>query len=341
MSPIQVCRDLCLVHRYKKMKCNLCRESCPVAAIDKDLSITAACDDCGICLAVCPAEAIAGENYRPAALQKAVQGNGSLLLNCTKQNSSSDWPCLGFLDARLLIGLALTMNEDRTILIDDSGCENCRVKVKEQLVNSVERANVLLSYFVRPLIKIGDCARTIKDNANLLSRRNFFSQLFGAAIETVSEVVLPAATASEPLKRYLFFSQIDEKRLELPECARQQVLTTVAVTSSCRACGLCAKVCPNKAIIVAEKGEAEIQLYHNPLLCTRCGVCAALCPQQAICFKWAGKLKTHLVANVSLPQCGCCGNYYQPMGEGELCLECKLKNQSTLTKTVGEVNRGE
>lgn len=327
MSSVQVCRDLCLVHKYKKTKCKLCRESCPVGAINEDLSINATCNDCGICLAVCPAEAIAGENYRSSALQKAVQGTGSLLINCTKQDSSSDWPCLGFLDARLLVGLALNMNEDRSILIDDSGCEKCRVPVKEQLFNSVEKANVILAYFSRPLIRIGDCSQTIEGDNNLISRRKFFTQLLGAAIETAKEVVLPVTTTPEPLSRNSFYSRISENGLELPECASQQVLTTITLTSSCHACGLCAKVCPNRAIVIKEKGETEMQLYHNPLLCTRCGVCTTFCSQQAIGFTWARKLKTQLVANLSLPQCKYCGKYYQPIGEGEICLECKLQNQ--------------
>ncbi|HWR41201.1 MAG TPA: 4Fe-4S binding protein [Patescibacteria group bacterium] len=329
MSATRIYRDLCLVYKYKKMTCNRCRERCPGAAIGEDLSINAACNDCGLCLAACPAEAIAGENYSPAALRKGLSGTAPLLFHCQKQNSSSDWPCLGFLDARLLVGLALNISEDRILLIDDSGCEHCRLPVKEQLWDSVGKANALLSYLDRPLIKTGACAQNINADRQPISRRHFFTKLFGAAIETVGEVVLPAAADPAPLKRSSFFARIGENELDLPDGASQQIFTAITVTDSCHACGLCEKVCPNQAIIIQKEDEAAIQLYHNPLLCTRCGVCASFCQQRAIHFQWAEVLKTHLVANVSLPQCRCCGNYYQPMGGSEFCLECKFQNHGS------------
>ena len=309
------------------MKCSLCRESCPSAAIDEALTINAKCTECGICLANCPTEAIAGEGYRPQALQKAAQVTGPLLLNCQKINTGSDWPCLGFLDARLLAGLACREGEARAVWVDDSKCGGCNKAVKKYLAEAVGQANLLLAAAGKPPIRLGSCTGAEVNREKPVSRRTFFSQVFAATVETVRETVFPAAVGPEPLKRYEFFRRASSKELEHKECPGQKIFPSITMTAECYGCGLCAKACPNKAITFIEQGS-EIQLRHNPLLCTQCKVCATLCPRQAIRFDWAGTLADQVAANVSLPQCEVCGRYFQPLGEGALCLECKLKGDN-------------
>ncbi|HCX59267.1 MAG TPA: electron transporter RnfB, partial [Candidatus Cloacimonas sp.] len=67
----------------------------------------------------------------------------------------------------------------------------------------------------------------------------------------------------------------------------------------CINCGLCATVCPTKAIqdlMAGMRKKAEI----NPELCIGCTICAKVCPVQAI----AGELKQ--VHNVDKDKCiGC------------------------------------
>ena len=293
------------------------------------MTINAKCTECGICLASCPSEAIVGEGYRPQALQKAAQVVGPLLLTCQKINIGSDWPCLGFLDARLLAGLACREGEARTVWVDDSKCGDCKKAVKKHIVEAVGQVNLLSSAAGKPPIRLGSCTGAEVNREKPVSRRTFFSQVFAATVETVRETVFPAAVGPEPLKRYEFFRQAASKELEHKECPGQKTFPSITMTAECFGCGLCAKACPNKAITFIEQ-VGEIQLRHNPLLCTHCKVCDTLCPQQAIRFDWAGTLADQIAADVLLPRCASCGQHFQPVSGGEICLECKLKEDILL-----------
>jgi nitroreductase/NAD-dependent dihydropyrimidine dehydrogenase PreA subunit len=52
---------------------------------------------------------------------------------------------------------------------------------------------------------------------------------------------------------------------------------------TCKACGLCAQVCPNKIMFITKTGPATVSLRPDRLsTCFKCGQCMAVCPTQSI-----------------------------------------------------------
>ncbi|MBR6728693.1 MAG: 4Fe-4S binding protein [Clostridia bacterium] len=77
--------------------------------------------------------------------------------------------------------------------------------------------------------------------------------------------------------------------LRCPWCHNPETIqaqsTLLCYESKCTLCGLCAKVCPQKAIsFINEKRVVD------DALCNRCGICENLCPSDAIVI--SGKLQT-------------------------------------------------
>jgi heterodisulfide reductase subunit A len=69
-------------------------------------------------------------------------------------------------------------------------------------------------------------------------------------------------------------------RLMNPEALTVEAITAEVDEELCNACGLCAKVCPYKAIVVDSK--AKVPAKVTEAACSGCGTCSAECPVGAI-----------------------------------------------------------
>jgi len=69
-------------------------------------------------------------------------------------------------------------------------------------------------------------------------------------------------------------------RLMAPGVIKVEALTAMVDESKCTACGLCARVCPYRAIVVDPKTKTPARVTQAA--CAGCGNCAAECPQGAI-----------------------------------------------------------
>ena len=49
-------------------------------------------------------------------------------------------------------------------------------------------------------------------------------------------------------------------------------------TTACTGCGICEKLCPQKAIEFGEEQEGERTVWLTPWKCTDCGLCVKACP---------------------------------------------------------------
>ena len=320
---ITIDQDLCLNGRYKEMHCQRCRDQCPANCIDETGQIQAnLCNHCGLCVAVCPAEAIADLAYSDRELEHRAAENPSLFA-CRKQNRESSWPCLGFLESRLLFALAY---KGSMLIIDDRACRQCNPAVHMQLTNAVANANRMLTFCNKSVIKSGDKAVQIKVRGKAISRRGFFSEMFGAALETIREVSFPTGDTVERLERQKWIATCLSALplVRLPE--NVQAFFNMIISDACQACGICAKFCTSKAITVIDRAS-ELEIYHEPVKCTGCNVCVAHCPVQAIEIGAANQLGKRRIIQVKLPRCSSCEQLFQPVDNQRICLECMLKNR--------------
>lgn len=69
-------------------------------------------------------------------------------------------------------------------------------------------------------------------------------------------------------------------RLMAPGVIKVEALTAMVDESKCTSCGLCARVCPYRAIVVDPKTKMPARVTQAA--CAGCGNCAAECPQDAI-----------------------------------------------------------
>jgi len=324
---VAINQELCLNSLYKKTACRRCNEICPPQCIDTSLAIDRnRCSECGLCLAVCPAEAIWGENYSRQALDNLlVDGGSPLVLSCRRRDEMSPWPCLGFLDARLLLALMGSGKDGlRQVVVDDQSCADCKPGVAAYLRELAEEAGGLLPPDGFSLLVRGQSAGKVERREKTVSRRDFFTQLLGAAIGTVREVVASGAGGGEPLPRRALFAKVAD-RLNLFAAGTTKLFYNIRIAPGCQACGFCTRICPTKAISLEDHGAA-LDFFHAPQKCTGCGVCAAHCPSGALSVEAAQRLAAYHVANCELPRCTKCGQLYQPSGNQPVCLECLLKH---------------
>lgn len=323
---IHINANSCLNNRYKKSNCNRCQEICSSNCIQEGLKINSSnCDDCGMCLAVCPAEAIASSEISGKALQELIVAEESpLILSCHLQDKQNNWPCLGFMDARLLIALVLSgVNHNRQIMIDNQLCNHCKPQVDSYLQDLVADTNKILIRIGKNPITQGFNKDSVTKQEKLISRRKFFKSFVKEGAKFIA-VCLENENVPTPLPRQEFFSKYGIS-IDVPAIEPNKLFSSISFSTSCQACGLCEKICPHKAISIQEQGE-QLDFYHNSLTCSSCDVCAVSCPQAAITLKPANCLGIYKVAERKLPRCAQCGGFYKPIANQEICLDCFVKN---------------
>lgn len=323
---VAVERERCLNDNYKRIACRRCADACPSDCFGDTLAVDERrCDRCGLCLAACPADAVLSDDFPRAPLDTALADPAEpVALACRRRREGSPWPCLGFLDGRLLLALVFSGGgQGRRVAVDDAACAACRPEVAARLEEIIVEANRLLLMAGKTPLLRGEEAGPIAAKEKPISRRAFFSAILGATLETVREVATAGSAGAERLPRHEWYARhvgADAFAGETPS----PFFTALAIGDACLACGLCLRICPARAITADDRGDA-LDFYHQPDRCTGCGLCAAHCPQQALVVTAGGRPSAYHVARRDMPRCAGCGMVYQPVGSQQLCIECLLK----------------
>lgn len=377
--PILLATEQCLNRGYRLAGCDRCVQACPAQAIELcdgvPLLDAAACVDCGACLPACPTD-VFSQRVSPEGLlvQTAMQAARAeqLAVACAVHPNPAQCRapvqrvlrhsrCLASLDVDHL--LALTRDGRQDVWLDDTPCATCPIgQAHRQILQTTQAANTLLRGFGRPgnvrlVSEQSDSLR--RDGANRpvtqavprsLARREIFARFARMGEETWNEAITDRSAAGTPASRQRLLQQ-----LQAWSPPPEAVLPTVAIpfaavqvnSDTCSACGLCAKLCPTKALrleksaapqdaelAAAPADEAKSQnswrLDFQPAACIDCGICALACPEQAVSYGDqlpATAFSGHemALAGGRLTACAGCGTAVaaRPQQPAPLCYACR------------------
>lgn len=322
----------CLNNSYQSLHCNVCSQACPTASISitHDVAIAAGtCNDCGLCTAVCPSAALVNENFLPNTFKELLESQASsIFLACRQTDEKALWPCLGFLDSRLLLSLVYSgPGGNREVVLACGDCRSCKPGVAEYLNVLFEETSALLTLAGKQPLRWRQDGEKITVLEKKVSRRGFLASIVKEALHIAREAVYTGLLESMP--RFAWYQHY-VGTINIKEKIRITNFYNITIGDTCTACGVCLSACPEKAITAEDLGHS-LDFYHQPERCTGCRVCEVTCPSRAITLKSAERLSQNHVALRNLPRCKHCHEIFQPVNNQEFCLTCLLSGQTSAT----------
>lgn len=335
--------------------CNHCELSCPVSAIEitgRLPSINQAlCVGCAGCVAVCPTEALALDDFNPTDFFFAFMADEEKVVSCQK-----NVPCIAALSSEHLIALA---QMKKGIVCDIGHCAACDIgeRILEQFASRVEDVNYLLEAISSEgRIELVDVAYQNPDEKVEVHRRDFFKRFHLRGIgkirhdfekevqsttdEFVKYTIDNSHTAGLRAKkitdrRKLFFTAL--KKSEVPTVFHVVDASKIPFTSQklmdeslCSACEMCYRVCPTGAL-TSDMRNSKIDF--DPFLCVKCHLCHDVCESDAITLSSSYNLKewyTPTVQNLvmySVRRCDECDALFSSSLGEKICRRCRLEEE--------------
>jgi len=334
-----VAQHLCLHSRLYNRRCCKCEGICPHHSVTIDPSnrdapvvISEGCTGCGMCITECPTKAIHFELPSHNSLQNK---DGITDLFCTRLERGGFVPCMGLLDAYVLVYIGMNAKQVN-IILDHRLCEACNPGVVEHMKRLICAANEFLHKFNKKSISLSFKRESAKGN---LSRRALFSFCFFKIKETVIRTI-PFSVAEEQNYRDLLLKDMQQYIHENSIHNGSPLFWGAKVSDECDLCGVCVRSCKNAAIVMkTDESKKKIELYHNQSKCIGCFVCSSICPKSAIeVSNEESKLNTVVnllscsVASKNAVQCNSCGAL-MVSNEHSLCEACQYQ-KSRRTQTI-------
>ncbi len=312
----------CLACKSEKSSCHRCEEICPVKAVEVDdgeIDISDACRKCGLCVPVCPTEAITSVKTRPRKLYDAIAAaaaaHTTAYVTCTRalkrvpRENEVVVACVGDVTAETWFSI-LADYPNVSVYLPLGVCDKCRCSKGEELLGEAiataeEWAGVGMGLEVE--------ARDLTcEKRREYERKEFMDNIMrttgltvsklnpaAAAVASVSqrlrehtkqlttlERTLANATGNTTQKRRRYLTQGRQLMLSTlqshPELAENvRVSTPECDFSKCTMCGECVRACPTHACDLVGAGRFALE----PTYCLGCGLCAEVCPEGALVLR--------------------------------------------------------
>ena len=333
--------DKCINRRQRRFVCKVCSSLCPTGVFslrDGERLKWDRCIDCGICAAVCPSRCFVPSPSTQRYYSEEMGLSRPMSFACREEEERCDHRvrCLAALPWELLAMIA--MSTELALYIGAcSGCEHKdwagRIMVQlEQLRGFLgeERWKRQVHVLTEGRFEVA----AAEEKEELLSRREIFSGLKRRAAKGLYR----AAAARLPLlaekdadgmqyRRALATAVVEERKRTLENAQEAPVYGAVLprFTAACYGCGICEKLCPQKAIEIGPEQEGKRLIYITPWKCTTCSLCARVCPHGGVSdmhevrVPWLTQL-----ALVRVPSASCerCGAAIPPEAVPPLCPAC-------------------
>ncbi|NMA69380.1 MAG: 4Fe-4S binding protein [Desulfitobacterium sp.] len=323
--------------------CRLCIDNCPHQAISPFHEIEPKlCTECGLCMAICPSDGFV-DNYTGEFHYYLESAEEEIVLNCPQAAPLGyEIPCLGILDRDLWLYLLLE-GKERKVTFFTGKCGECpdkkacahSVKIFNKIheewpehppvsIKVVTEANEELAETYEKTALLVKKITKSKDEEKKTWREKGWKKL---------EKALPGLTSDEaydiPLSRQLLLKSMDRKHQEkLP-------IPALLINKDCTSCGVCASICPQKALTKREKGE-ELTLIFEPYKCVpNCDRCVNVCSPKAMSFETKNLPHRHFTGKILLHKgspkhCVRCDKLVFDNSEPPLCIACASSSSDSL-----------
>ncbi len=346
----------CLPVRYPDEACGLCADACPVSAITvtagSGIAVGTDCSGCGQCAAVCPTSALVADGFAvPVPPKEEVE---EIQVDCWRVPHAQSVPgavrvpCLGGITSGWLAALSDAADCRPIYLMERGYCAACPSgKGMTELGRRVSETRTLLfqaGVAIDSLPAITSMPSRVPPlpgtpsavEERRTSRRGFLRDFVGTVVRGVDEVAALRAETDDPIVLREAALPVGQLRLATalgriaarhgrgdPQLALPQL--TIA---DCSGHGICSRVCPTKALLRTENGEAA-ELRFDATRCVACGQCVRTCPDRALRLQpTGGRMQVEVLATWAGTTCTQCGEVFY--GDGGSCCPGCLKNQQLL-----------
>ena len=342
--------DNCINRRQRRYACTVCSSLCPrgVFSLKTGESLKwDRCLDCGLCTAACPSRCFAPSAAAQRRYTEDLDLKKPVSFACREDEERSDQRvrCLAAVPWELLAVLAMHTE----LVLYTGACAACGHRDWAELVE--ERLGLLRDFlgeerFDRQVHVLTEGRFVPPADAEPEEPEKLFSrrEMFSGVKKRMAKGLYRAAAARLPLlgdynadgmqyRRALAETVLAEQKraLEAPEPREKAPDYGVSLprfTVRCYGCGICEKLCPQKAIEIGPEQDGRRLIYLTPWKCTGCSLCVRACPHGGL----AGlhtvrvpKLTRLALVRVSGASCERCGTPVPPGSDPLLCPACAAK----------------
>ena len=291
---ISITAEACVHSQCVSAKCEACVRNCHAQAwawSEEGLAFDdALCDECGVCVAACPTEAITQSGPLPALAPHPQTGKMYAWLRCDhnlpqqEPDHAGTIPCLHAISLQWLHEvLSRHIAGIKLVLGDCATCARCpkdpSVRLDHKLTALQQRVPTWHANSI-DILPAGSWHTAAQQGAPQVQRRRFLG-LFAKGPMQVFKDSLPVAglTLSSDSG---YANQLVQQHQ--PAAAFWDLQLD---TDKCTWCFACAKLCPNTALThTQQRGPHQeddvFALQLNPYACVGCGICTDVCEDHAL-----------------------------------------------------------